>query len=261
MLLQSSKRFYRLVLAMLTGLFIVTATDFSAVARAEDQALTDMSFSLSFLRDINDYYIITVGCQNDSLGRLNQVYALLPLDSRLEYQYYTSDSKDSYVRRGVPERLEVAFSQVKPGKCVAVQIYFKRVPNSRGSWTVSATGHWDGEPSINGAISNSLTIDLNGKPNIPQTRTLVGGGTVKPGDRVPFSGEGYFSKETVSLWINLADGRVQALQGSSSVQADSDGKIGFILELSSNIPPGPTSLVAYGQSSKLTSLGYMNVVT
>lgn len=253
------QRLYRPCLALLTALLILTVL--SPLVLADDDTPLDMSFSLGFVRDAKDNYIITVGCNNNALGTIGSVYAYLPLDSRLEYQYYVSGNANSYVRRGSPERLEVQFGKVDPGACSPVQVYFSRVANSRGKWTVTATGHWDGEPTSNGALSNSVEINLNGGPGSGTAPgTLAGGGTVRAGDSVAFSGDSYFSNELVSLWLNLADGRVVALSGSSTINADSQGHIAFTLVLAKDIPLGLTSVVAYGQSSKITRVGYMTIV-
>lgn len=251
-------RLYRPVLILMAALMMLTV--FSPLALADDEAPPDMNFGLDFVKDVNDNYIITVGCNNNTLGSLGSVFATLPLDSRLEYQYYVSSNANSYVRRGVPERLEVQFGKVDPGACSPVQIYFKRVPNSRGTWTVTATGHWDGEPTSNGVQSNAVSINLNGGPGTTVPGTLAGGGEVHPGNSVPFTGVGYYANELVSLWLNLADGRAVPLSGSSTIYADSQGHIAFTLVLASDIPLGATSVVAYGQSSKITKVGFMTVV-
>jgi hypothetical protein len=258
------KRLYRSTLALLVALLVVGLI--SPVALAEDETPTlDMGFALEYTRDSTDpnLYIFSVGCQNNTTVSISKVFATLPLDSRLEYQYYSTSSTTTYVRRGVPERLEIDFGTVSPGACPGIQIYFKRIPNSRGKWTTYATGHWDGEPTNDGVRTNPITVNLNAGSagGAVEPGRLSGGGTVRPGDTVTFSGDGYYKNETVSLWLNLADGRVAALGGTSTIQADDQGHIAFTLLLSNDIPLGPTTVVAYGQTSKITKLGFMDIVS
>ncbi|MEI6043567.1 MAG: hypothetical protein WCS37_04140 [Chloroflexota bacterium] len=240
---------------LLVALLLLTV--FGPTARAENDP--DMSFSLEVSQDVDNNYTFTLSCQNNTPSTLGSVYAYLPLDNRLEYQYYISNSLDGYVRRAVPERLEVAFNTVAPGSCAVVQIVLKRVPNSRGTWTVAATGHWDGEPSPDGVQSDSFTLDFHGSPPAPPANTLQGGGTAKAGDTLTFTGGSYFGNERVSLWINLTDGRVLPFSGDSTTLSDGKGQIQFTVQLPKDAPPGLTTVVAFGQSSKLTSIGYVTV--
>ena len=257
MLFHHYKKLGRTSLALVMGLLLVTS--FGLVAQADDT--TAMTFSLGASRDANGNFVLTVSCQNNTSLTFSSVYAYLPLDSRVEYQYYNSSSQSAYVRRAVPERLEIAFDKAGPGACPQVQVVLKRVANSRGSWTVAATGHWDGEPGWDGVQSNEVTLDLSGSGAVSASNpgTLQGPETASAGESVTFSGSGYFSNEKVSLWINLPDGRVVAFSGGSTTTANSTGQIQFTVQLPADAPSGPASIVAFGQSSNLTGLGFLTI--
>jgi hypothetical protein len=257
-LFQPFRKLPHLISVLLVALLVLPT--YTALAEAENPP-TDMNFSLNFVQDVNKNFIFTVGCQNNTLDTIGSVFAYLPLNNRLEYQYYTSSSATSYVRRVVPERLEIAFGDVKPGACSPVKVFMKRLNNARGTWTVFTTGHYDGEPSIDGVRSDPVTVDLDGTGANNPIPTLSGGGPARPGDKLTFSGSGYNAYELVSLWYNLPDGRVLPVSPLATINADDQGKIQFTIQLVNNAPTGTVSVVAYGQTSHLTSLGFITVST
>jgi hypothetical protein len=197
-------------------------------------------------------------------GAPGPVSVRIALDPNIEVLDFTSLDGHSFVDYRGDDAVSVVFGGLDAGLTGQARIMARVRPGTApGSRIVSrATASWGDGTNHARSLSNSVTITVGpqadtGHHGLRQALQVAPDGPIPAGTLVVLGGSFFGQDEPVSLWVNLPDGQVTALDPASE-RADATGTLVVGLN-TSGAAPGLYSLVAHGVCTGMEGVGVFTI--